>query len=115
VDVPIGHIMLPAVDYYVLYRKDGTMPFRKLATTGKTTYEDKTVIKGNVYIYAVTAMQKDGNESGFSHEVKITFHGVTGGAGIEKNKITAMAQSPTLRPLAISRQLNPPRELCCKL
>ena len=98
----------PSVDYYVIYRKDGTMPFQRLASTRKTTYEDKTVIKGNVYIYAVTAMQKDGNESGFSNEANITFQGVTGGAGIGENEITAMAQSPTLRPLVISRQLNPP-------
>ena len=56
----------PITDHYVIYRKEGVKEYKKLAVTSETTYEDKTASGGIVYGYVVTAVQKDGNESGFS-------------------------------------------------
>ena len=66
----------PASDLaeYHLYRGTSPQPTTQIATIaeGNTTYDDPDVSNGTTYYYRLTAVDADGNESGYSNEVSIT-------------------------------------------
>jgi len=44
----------------------------------RTTYSDETVAEGMTYFYVVTAVDQSGNESEYSHEIKVTVNSTAG-------------------------------------
>jgi hypothetical protein len=63
------------LDHYVIYRKSPTDEDFKILAAAVTDnfYRDKQVAKGKLYIYAVAAVDKKGNESETSRHVRQLF------------------------------------------
>ena len=63
------------VEKYVLYRASESEPYIIIATIeGKeTTFTDKELSIGNVYLYKIKAVLKNGAESIFNQPLKVTY------------------------------------------
>jgi fibronectin type 3 domain-containing protein len=61
------------VAYNIYRRPDYSSPFVKIASrVPGPPYEDRLVMNGRTYVYAVTAVDQSGQESSFSTEVRAT-------------------------------------------
>lgn len=54
--------------YRVYWSENAVGPYKYVATTSETHYTDTDVTNGHTYYYAVTAFDRDGNESDLSYE-----------------------------------------------
>jgi fibronectin type 3 domain-containing protein len=70
-DVPAAASGITVVGYNVYRSTTSGGPFVKLASgVAGPPYEDRLVVSGHVYFYAVTSLDQSGRESRFSVETK---------------------------------------------